>query len=226
MFFFCDEGTEEATLLKFLSMVRKGIFFVDSSLVFNPEISGTILFDPPVHWVSDFNAIYEALLFKIGANRLPAILATFKKLKTRYSEVQLVKTLLHLRVAREVEYTQREVLDLSENLFKILEMCETDVKSGFYKLLIGSQKKKVVFLSLLISINSRGTQNKTIIFLKYIDRALCATTHYLQTSLVIKFLSFLELTRSPALVIIPCDAKVRYGYEQMCKYIQSDFVHI
>jgi len=224
MFFFFNGKEEFKSFVGHLSCQKNGIYFIQTQLSsFNPMLKCTLI-DPYVYWVADFNTIYEQLLFRIGTKLLKTILRTFQKLKHKYDEVPLIHLLLNLHKAEDIEYTEKEVIKHSKSFFRILISSEKNIAEGLYKLLRGSQKKKVVFLSLLFSLLYKTKRSKIIILLRNLESALCAVTPYVRTSIVIKFLSFLELSRCPILIIIPCNVEIFKEYRQMYEWITRGMV--
>jgi len=229
MFFFFDEK-EIANIPQHLHHVNKGIFFIKTNLnVHSTDLlykhnnlapkSEHVYIEPQVFWASDFNVLFEQILMAIGAKLFGNVLLSFRNLRQEYCEKLLIQILLNVHKAKDVEYTKFELIKYARNFFRILEQYDENINEVFYKLLRGNQKKKVVFLALLFALLFMGKRNKVVILLKNMDVTLQAATHYTRVGIIIRFISFLELTICPIIIIIPCSENIFEEYKEMYNYL-------
>ena len=215
--------------------VNKGIFFINAKSrttlmelfrfkCLSMPPSKYMLINPRINWIINFNTIYDQIIFTIGRKNIEEILKFFWHFRQQYSESSersIIRLLLNIHKAKEVEYTQKEILKISNNFLQILKLSNKNLDDALYRMLKGSQKKKVVYLAILCSLLYAAKKNKIIVFLENIDIALCATTPYLRTSIIIKLLSFLELTLCPVIIVVPCSENIFEEYKEMYEWINQ-----
>jgi hypothetical protein len=230
MFFFFDER-EIAQIPEHLHYRYKGIFFIktgsnvhltDFIRAKHDSLSEYVFIEPEIFWATDFNIIFEQILMSIGTELFTKVISAFSNLKQRYSELSestIIRSLLNIHKAKEIEYTQFELKKYARNFLQALKHSDENFHEVFYKLFKGNQKKKAVFLAILFAILYTEKRRKIVIFLRNIDVALQAATHYVRAGIIIRFISILELTTCPTIVIIPCNENIFEEYKEMYNYL-------
>jgi len=210
------ERIQEGRLLEHIMNRGNTLFLAGSWLHFALDTQEVFVVDPQIYWIANFSTIYDDILLRIGSAELTSLLKSFRHGINLFDPSQL----LRIDTLDELELNEGQVRRFCERSFELFRMFPSNRREGFYSLFYGSQERKLVCLSLLVSLFFRKYRRKFVLFLRRAELPLEVITPYLRTGIVIKFLSLLRLTQGEVHVIIPCSRKVLKEFKEMCEYAE------